>query len=144
MFETIENLDIINDEVLDFDKIFHFTNKEIVYTESNWEEWREYRVAFVAPEIVKFLKQLDPTLLLSPDDYEKKEETECYYLEKNLWWSLENWELKKDAIILKHYESSRGYGPCMETFHIPKKYFIKYINPKYKNRIFLGKYKERE
>lgn len=136
LFEISENLDVINDEVLDFEKVFHFSKSAVIYSEDNWSKWAEYRKTFVAPEMVKILRLSNPSLLESPENEEDKVETECYFLENEKWWSLENWELKKDGIIIKCFDGANGYGPCLERFEISKKYFINFITPQYKNRIF--------
>jgi hypothetical protein len=136
LFEISENLDVNNDEVLDFDKVFHFSNGAVIYSEDNWSEWAEYREAFVAPEMVKILRLSNPSLLESPENEEDKVETECYFLENEKWWSLENWELKKDGIIVKYFDGATGYGSCTERIEISKKYLINFITPQYKNRIF--------
>jgi hypothetical protein len=161
-FEISENLDVINDEVLDFDKVFHFSKNPSLYTENEsdanrdlkritkkaysvltesneedeWAKWVKYREAFVAPEMVKILRLSNPSLLESPENEEDKVETECYFLENEKWWSLESWELKKDGIIVKYFDGATGYGPCMERFEISKKYLINFLTPQYKNRIF--------
>lgn len=135
--EEAINLDIQNDEVLDFDKVFSFSENPITYNKKNWKQWVAYRENNVAPKIVEILKKIDKTLLPSPKNSDDKIEAECYYLESELWTSLENWHLTKTGIIITHYETARGYGPCMNTFEIPYKYLKQYISPLYRSRIAL-------
>lgn len=134
--EETDNFDLQRDKVLDFDEVFAFSKTTVPNQEKQSLEWATYRQEFVAPKIIAFLKKIDKSLLPTPQNYERGDDGECYILEIDYWWALENWLLDKKSIKITHYDSARGYGPCMQTFEIPNKFLKSNIREAYKTRIF--------
>lgn len=135
LFEEVYNLDLEKDEILDFDKVFQFSDKGFSYFENNETEYNKYKENIVAPKIVEFLRSSFPELIESPKG--DKNDLECYYLDSHLWQSIYNWMLKSDAVNIPTYEPARGYGSCAIKFEIPAKYFLPYLTPEYRERVFI-------
>lgn len=134
--EETDNLDLQRDKVLDFDEVFAFSKTTVPNQEKQSLEWSTYRQEFVAPKIIEFLKKIDKSLLPTPQNYKRGDDEECYILETEYWWALENWLLNKKSIKITHYDSARGYGPCMQSFEIPSKFLKTNLREAYKTRIF--------
>lgn len=136
--EKSESLDLQRDKILDFDEVFSFTNISVPNKEKVFLAWSAFRKKYVAPKIIELLKMTDKTLLSTPQNYERMDDGECYFLENEYWWSLENWRLKKNSLSLLHLDNgAQGYGPCIGRFEIPIIFLKPFVRESYKKRIFL-------
>lgn len=138
-FEETANLDLKKDEELDFDKVFQFSKIPVPnkHNEKTYLAWSDYRSKYVATKIVEMLHKIDKTLKRPPENYNDRADDECYYLDENKFWSMENWQLEKQGIKVVHSDGAGGYGPCFDTFAIPSRMLKPYVRAEYQNRVFI-------
>jgi len=126
--------DLKLDKELEFDEMFAFSDKPVIYKENNSKEWYKYKEEKVAPKMVAILRKSHPELKETPKNYERKDDGECYFLNNEMWKNLKGWSISKKGLYLQHFDSSGayGYGPCINSFYVPFIYLKSYIISKYK------------
>ena len=127
-------IDLIKGTIIEFDQLFAFSSN-IPNEHTQWLEWITYQETKVTPVIIEWLRKTQPDLLETPANIEKvnklEAEGECFYLDKDIWMSIERWFLTDKGIVLVYFDGATGYAPCANSFEIPYSYIKPYLSIKY-------------